>query len=1357
MGLEQIIEKQTVIGTPSASDLAANPSDYEARFKIHVSTYVSIADLNNKWESIINNLEKGKSSTGLIYSDTGYGKTATAAALWQYAGSRDIVAVPPFMWNSMADMLLATHGWVCYRLKQKRPDFISELQKEYEMLIESSSEDLAIGLSQGREIPIDYARKTVQALKEEGKILESISANGLIKYLRTTVSILLKSGYKGLLLLPDEFELFAGTNPDIARNFQELKDFIFPIYQEGFPIGCIVSSYGRTVSEISMREPHMLARFNKPEGSQIDLERVYGQKENGLSFAHKLWERLSVTCNLSANESKAISSDVLDALGQFLGHQRTTSIISGPRSVVATYRRAAIQYSEKGQPYSIFDFCDDYIHQFICFNQQETDTAKSYTSIINQPIINSELRRNVVKLLCTFPDGVPLQMFQKHGISDSDRQAVVQSLLGTHVINKIIGPTIVNYKDSLEAGDQLIEILKELRNHYNPGSAETHRASVRAFVNYIIPEVFKKSIAASPTGWTGIENMESDIEPIFQMQLRGTNVREYPDRSLTVHVGTEKYENIMGRYIHSQLFSSFILDNKLVSGNICNIENNGLYLRFNIQQPINKLEIPRDISKLGDLFLPESITPSLLLSMLDYFDTEVTISLTKQTSQDAQVKFLKSRIIDELTKYFFSSGVKENAVLQNSELSQVPIGKDFVEKSLSILIRKLFPSYKSIAISNQWKKIIDTYILFLKSEQRLGVKRGVEPIKTTGDKVPSMFSINSHTGFEGTYYPNGVWRDILRVDELDDLGMVIKEGAEVRNTKKPVAVYFQLHDLEKRILEQLESNKQVILIDGKEAKSLKKPDIFKQEEDNGYLSEEIEQILKITEARGLIEQREQQGFTYICLLDIEISLTELEEKLQTLEERNQLAKSNKFIPEWEQDSSPVNIRKSMQTPGIETNEILKDSVRQVLRKAEESFKLQCAKWLDIERQNLDRKRQETAVSNIDIPKVLEQTTGNPTTEFSVLLFHDIQSDVKKAYKSVSQNVISIQNEIKNALDTKLKRYVDDRTPENAIKVAGELKEFSIRIDSKIEQLKIQRSGAESLYELFEGWRKLAANVDQYRRIISDAIDDEAGENLVERLDDEQKQIKRHLADRKLSLNDVLASHEHFRNRIEIIKGEFDQMTSNRQEKFIQFMAKIQEQLIKIIDKPNIDESYNPSDENGCYRRVREKSISKIEEYALKRAEINIQQIKTDLLKPTEVFKVNDNVEKEARSLLGKIKELQSCIDNIRNDLKVDNIEEKLPSIIESLISLRQEGEGIVSRNRTIQDHLRCDKAELSFKAQRLLNIIGSNKDRDFTELILELRQSGEQMLSNTAEIIESLEELYQKNWLNIKVSSTIIQ
>ena len=629
MALNEIIQKNVVVDTPSASDLAERPSEWANRFQFHVSTHVAIADMTDKWDAILKNILRGHSATGLIHADTGYGKTSTAVALWHYAENHEVVTVPPFAWNSIADMLTATHGWVCHRLKEKRPDLIPDLEQQYKKLIESSDEARARRISQEENVPLDHAKRVVQSLKAKGELTDSISANRLIDYLREATPTLLEADYKGLLILPDEFELFANTNPDIAKNFSELKDFIFPIFQEvNLPIGCVVLTYRRTFSEIQLRESYILARFNKPQGSLIDLEQAYGKISNDRSFAHELWEKLSVQCNLSSEEQNAIDPDVLFALGQFLGHQRTTQLISGPRSVVATLRRAAIHYTQTQQPYSIFDFCEDYISQgIICFNNQETDAVKAYTSILNQPIIGGdEAKQKVVKLLCICPDGVPDKLFKKYGISDEDRSAVVEGLLGSHVITKIVGPTLTHYKDDLQAGDALIELLKVLRNQYNPASAETHRTAVRSFANFILPEIFSQTVGASFTGWGGLKKMEGDIEPIYQTALLGTSLRYYPNRTLTVHVGTENFQEISGAYRESQLFTSFIFNTQQDKHipNTCDIHADKVCFHLNISEAIDKQEIPKDIGKLGDLFLPESVTPSLLLSMLDFFAKETT-------------------------------------------------------------------------------------------------------------------------------------------------------------------------------------------------------------------------------------------------------------------------------------------------------------------------------------------------------------------------------------------------------------------------------------------------------------------------------------------------------------------------------------------------------------------------------------------------------------------------------------------------------------------------------------------------------------------------------------------------------------
>ena len=1366
MALEDIIQKRAVVDTPRASDLAARPDEWENRFLFHVSTHVAIADMTDKWDAILKNLLRGRSATGLIHADTGYGKTSTAAALWHYAENRDVVTVPPFAWNSIADMLIATHGWVCHRLKEKRPDLISDLDQQYKTLIASSNEDRARRISQEQGVPLDYARKSVQSLRARGDLTDEVSANRLIDYLRKVTSTLLEADYKGLLILPDEFELFANTNPDIAKNFSELKDFIFSIYQEAsLPIGCIVLTYRRTFSEIQSRESHIVARFNKPEGSLINLEQAYGKIENDKSFAHELWEKLSIACSLSNEEQNAIDPDVLFALGQFLGHRRTTELISGPRSVVATFRQAAIHYSEKKKSYSIFDFCEDYISQGrICFNNQETDTVKAYASIMSQPIIGDDkARQQVVKLLCVYPDGVPEELFKKHGISDKDRLEVVERLLGAHVITKIIGSTLVQYKDDSQVGDALIELLKVLKNQYNPASAETHRASVRSFANYILPEIFPQLTGAAHTGWGGLQKMEGDIEPIFQTRLQGTSLRDYPKRTLTVHVGTEKFQEISVAYRESQFFASFILktrdeyiESPLQSHapNTCDVRTEGLYFHLNISEAIDKREIPKDISKLGDLFLPESVTPSLLLSMLDFFDKETTIVRIKDLKQETQVQFLKSRILDQLISYFFSAEVKESAVSQQADLAQVSAGKSFVERALGVLMRQQFKSYRAVAVSHQWQKNLGIYMQALRNAESLGVRRGEEPVEKIGRDVPRLFNVGQHTTFTNTFYPDGILRDLLLVNELDANGKTIAEGVEVKNNQSPVAVYFKLHDVEKRILKTLEKSGENIVVNGKRTEAIKCHDVFQQETRLGYLNDEIEELIKVLTARGLVDQKSQRGIDYLYRVDTEINFVQLQRKFKRLEALDALAKSKGFTSETAGNNSLSSVRADFELIGIESDEVRKDSLRQKLNSIEEAFTTQYAGWLDTEKQRADQKRHEIEPLRLDIPKVLDEKTGHPLTEFSTLLFNNIRSEVRKAYTAISDQVAALQNEVKNTLNEKLRKYIEDRNLETAIDVAAQLRDFCGEIDKQIKQLGIKQDQAQQLYSFFEKWRTLARQVERDRLTMTDAPKIDAIKNLCDRLHKEQHRIKQHLADRTKTVKQVLESHEYFSNQITAIKAEFDQISEYRKDDFIRFQASIEDQLRQLIDRPDIGEQYNPTDEEGSYRRVREKVVEKIREFAIEPAIQSIKKRKSELMKPIEVFTVSDKIKNQAIGLNDEVYALGNRINEVKADLKPDDVDAQLSARVESLDSILKSGNEIFKRWEGIQDQLRCNKSELSPKARALLDLIEMNTDKDFTELIIDLRQSGNEMFGSTSEIIKSLEELYQRNWLNIRVSRT---
>ena len=606
--LEHIIKKDPLITTPSAQDIADSPESWEARFKFHVSTYFTISEVERKWKKILKNLLDGQSTTGLIYADTGYGKTSTGASLWSLTEEEGIVTVPPFIWNSLSDMLTATHGWVCYRLQHTRPELVSNLQQKYQAVVAVDEKILAQQIVHEDELTLEQALRTITRLKSEGRLLDALSPRQLLVYLRSATEILLDSGYKGLLILPDEFELFR-KNPDTAQNFDQLKNFIFGVHSEkDLPIGCVALTYRQTFADIDLTAPHILARFNKPEGSLIDLERFYGHTE----FARNLWENLSASCSLSDSEIKAIDEDVLDALGQFLRHTRSRELMSGPRSVVATFNRAARHSTENNRSYSLFDFCEDYLSGHISFSGQHTAAGQVYTQIMALSLINSETRRNIVKLLCVHPEGVPGKLFQEHGISDSDRRTVIDQLLGQHVVRKATGPTLTCYAEG-DGLDPLAEILKQLKVQFNPANPEFHQGAVRAFENHVFPEIFTKR--SGRDGW--IEEASNNWGTYCSRDLKGSVLREYPERTLTSDFGTEILSHPIPS--ESQLFNRFIFDTTLDADNTCNIAENGIEFRFNIQKPVDSQKIPEDINYLGVLFSPEEITTSLFVVHIGLF------------------------------------------------------------------------------------------------------------------------------------------------------------------------------------------------------------------------------------------------------------------------------------------------------------------------------------------------------------------------------------------------------------------------------------------------------------------------------------------------------------------------------------------------------------------------------------------------------------------------------------------------------------------------------------------------------------------------------------------------------------------
>jgi len=618
-------------------------------------------------------------------------------------------------------------------------------------------------------------------------------------------------------------------------------------------------------------------------------------------------------------------------------------------------------------------------------------------------------------------------------------------------------------------------------------------------------------------------------------------------------------------------------------------------------------------------------------------------------------------------------------------------------------------------------------------------------------EVPGLFNISSHVTFRNTYYPNGVLRQLLRIDELDANGRIVASRIESSNNNKPVGMLFIQHPLEREILQRLEDTTHTI--PGRDLKAIKKNDVFTSSEPKGYLPEEVDQLIKVLTARGLIEEENYQGVTYLYLQKTEISMAELSQGVEELEALDAKARDLGFVPEWRSAHGPGALRQRLDDPDTQRDEIAKDHLRRDLREAKQDFQGTVTTWLTKAFENLVNLEKSTGILAMDVPKILEQATGNPATDFSIVLFVDIRRPVLGQYQRHNEQVGRLQSKIRECIVAEKTSYEQERSVPNALATAGRIGQHLTRFKAGAETLGQSQSSLSAHHIAYQKWRDLARQIEEYRLMLVDLADDDGIQALLTRLDAEQNSIKMHLADRGQTLIQVLDAHEHYRNRIREIVSEFDQVAKNREQKFLAYQGEIHDQLKQVSSTAPQSIVYNRSNDDGVYREVNQRAADSLQ--AICETAIDaFNKVQTSLLKPLEVFHVEPQIRTEAQSLTDDIRLAKQNILKLRGEITPDYVSSSIANWVGQLRQAREGSAALLDRHERIMAQLRTSREQLSGPARTLLREIEKGKHKDLTELIISLRGSNNSNFSSAAQIVNLLEELYQRNWINIHIELT---
>ena len=841
---------------------------------------------------------------------------------------------------------------------------------------------------------------------------------------------------------------------------------------------------------------------------------------------------------------------------------------------------------------------------------------------------------------------------------------------------------------------------------------------MRAFRKHVLSEILTKKAGAS-LGWV-ITETDGNFGFHCRLDAKGTVLSDYPDRTLTIDVATEILSNFPTS--DSQFRTQFTLDTTNQVNNACYITAKSLDFRFNVQQPIDAQRVPEDIGKLGELFLPEFITPLLLLSILDFFDGNSIVSMVESAKQEAEVGFLKERIRNELIHYFFPPEIKTEAHFDPVELStdfqSVTAGKDFVENVLRILIPKQFPDYSAVATAAQWKRYLDAYKLALSNTPALAIRRGIEPMAMANSDVPGHFGLSSISAFRN--FNNVVGRELLRFE--DSTGRQV----EVTSKQEQVNVFFTLHRFEKRLVEQLETSSTTIIVDGEVVNAITLPFVHEHAAELGYAKDEINELVNILNARGIIKTKNEIGMEHLYIADVSINFSELEAKLSNIEDVIKLAESKGFDYQYEVLTSARNL---IQTVGIENDEVQKEELRQKLNSAENNFEQYCRNMIISEQNRLEQQINELETLRLPVPKVLEQQTDYPPVDFSQILFDDIQNHVKRAYVALSDEITKIQSKVRDMVDREVETYQSDQTLVKAIEMADRLKSERIKVDIQIKNLSKKQDDTQELFQLFDPWRQLARQCHNDKRSMENSREDMEVSNLIDRLNVVVGEIRQHLSDKRQSLKDILSNSEHFKLQIDSINSEFSTYEKGKENEFIKYQNNLENLLRKLFEKPHIGVSWNPADQDGCYRDTRQKVVEKLLREVIGEARRQIDSLNRDLRQPIDILAVPDELKDKSVALR---QDLQTCDKKflaVRSELTIEQVDTKLGNWVSTLISLREDGRTYLKRWEKINEDMQKFRSALSQTAQRLHDAVNPLiKDGTFP---------------SARAIVECLEELYK--------------
>ncbi|WP_254566472.1 hypothetical protein [Oscillatoria sp. HE19RPO] len=840
--LRQLDEIEAIVDTVSPSQIEREPFGVATVYQLYANSYDPLDRVKELRNRLIEELEKGKSVNGYLSADYGYGKTATLIYLWSQCQQNQIVAVPPFKFKEVENLMVATYAWIKAILqKEQKSEFLPELDALYDECTVKSLEEQAVEIASKYKLSREKALKIVQEFNTE------ISPDSVLLFWQETIPIIQKAGFRGLAIFADESQEFLRTEEGASARIQVLSDLIKGMRSLGkIPIALMLGMPTTpTESAIDEQAGDIIHRMKEQKVS-LRLADAYTYE-----FPGKLWTSLCVKFLGDQSQGWQLAHPAtIESLSQLCDRK---DLSSGPRTVIEVFKRIVRFYREHETAYTPVHLIQDYLEgrvEFYGVQQHKINNAIATLELL-PPIIKHPQGLEAIKLMAMFPAGVSATHAKEFGVLKSISELANDDNLSGLQITQ---PTEQSFALAALKRPNDPTVVDKILNRFRQNWFGTwndvqkqERATV-PFMKDLLPLLFPASISGQKANWNWPSiTWKQDRFGFFNV-LTGAPERhhaQFPNRSLTLSVGNNPSE--LMQFVPPQpthLDWRFYLS---YDGNISEKPEQRLTAIAGTGQVDFHLQLARSFGReyppafglLNNVIPPEQCSACTLLSLSQFIQDWLVDHSDISKSERARLEHHRRECHQYALRLLFPAIQSASWKVEGLEAVEGADTK-LIESVFYQKCQSLFPEYQSF-YSNLRPTVLKYKLLLEKLP--LAVRRGRETYQAPKEEFEQLFE-TSGSGLGS----------ILAV--LSRHALVV--DYKIANQKEKLSrITFTEHPLESFIQSQLESKGRMQTVETvsgiQEVKALAYPEVWKTVSEQGYLELEFQETLEWLQRRRYVE------------------------------------------------------------------------------------------------------------------------------------------------------------------------------------------------------------------------------------------------------------------------------------------------------------------------------------------------------------------------------------------------------------------------------------------------------------------------------------------------------------------------